>query len=651
MLITTAVYMITFISIQRNCNFCCLAFSHSTSLYGTHFTNKIDGGVHHVVQRRWQTQRSLSASYSTAEHNNCQSNCGPNNVVGVDYEDKLQSDPETWQFNRKLLRKSRRRGPKSAEDMLIEAIRDQDGGIQPDVYSYTICMQAWCKAKEPQKAQNILELLCSQSVSDPGNERIKPNIISYHTVIRGWCSIGMVQKGEEIVRILERTEGSPRPDVAVYNCILHGYTQQLVHRRGERLVKRDDKESRKLVAKKSLKLLNNLEAAYDKDHSLLLKPDIITYNSVLHALARDGNHRQAEGILRKMERGLTHAEPDIISYSSVVDAYIKGKAKNAAKKADMLLERAEKTYHKKLAEVGPDQSQHETLSLFKPNVELYSTVINAYAYSHDKKVAIPRVIGILRKMERLYAEGDESMRPNVVTYNAVINAHAKSSDPEVPFQVESIVNQMWENGVMPDTLTYNSLMKVWSNSNCTQTDDKNGNPEPIKRMLGLLDEMMSRGVRPNTNTFNSIIHGLGKFNQPLLAEEIIEQMKEYGVDPDVWSYNSAIAAWARSNSSEGGEMAERLLDKMERGVDVPMPDSVTYCSVINAWAKRRDPQRAELVLKRMESRYNSKINGPKPTVLAYKTVIRSYADCYSQGNNEEVLIHTEALIKKLNECR
>jgi len=609
---------------------------------------KIDGRLHRGVQHRWETQRSLSASYSTAAENNFQSSCGPNNVVGVvDYEDKLQSDPETWQFNRTLLRNARRRGPKSAEDMLFQAILDQDGGIQPDVYSYTICMQAWCKAKEPQKAQNILELLCLRSVSDPGDDRLKPSIISYHTVIRGWCSIGMVQNGEEIVRMLERTEGSPRPDVAVYNCILHGYTQQLVQKRGERLVKRDDKESRKLVAKKSLKLLNNLEAAYEKDNSLLLKPDIITYNSVLHALARDGNHRQAEGILRKMERGLTYVEPDIISYSTVVDAYVKGKARNAAKKADMLLERADKAYHKKLSELRPDQS----LSLFKPNVELYSTVINAYAYSHDKEVAIQRVMSILRKMERLYAEGDQSMRPNVVTYNAVVNAHAKSSDPEVPFQAESIVNQMWENGVMPDTLTYNSLMKVWSNSNCTQTDDKNGNPEPIKRMLGLLDEMMSRGVRPNTNTFNSIIHGLGKFNQPLLAEKIIEEMKEYGVNPDVWSFNSAIAAWARSNSSEGGEMAERLLDKMERGVDVPMPDSVTYCSVINAWAKRRDPQRAELVLKRMESRYNSKINGPKPTVLAYKTVIRSYADCYSQGNNEEVLIHTEALIKKLNECR
>jgi hypothetical protein len=80
--------------------------------------------------------------------------------------------------------------------------------------------------------------------------------------------------------------------------------------------------------------------------------------------------------------------------------------------------------------------------------------------------------------------------------------------------------------------------------------------------------------------------------------------------PDTITYASVIDAWAKSGDTLAGKKAESLLLEMleeyDMGNNNVKPNTITYNSVIDAWANSKDPNagiRAEAILQRMEEQY------------------------------------------------
>eukprot|EP00339_Tiarina_fusa_P000923 CAMPEP_0117028328 /NCGR_PEP_ID=MMETSP0472-20121206/20607_1 /TAXON_ID=693140 ORGANISM="Tiarina fusus, Strain LIS" /NCGR_SAMPLE_ID=MMETSP0472 /ASSEMBLY_ACC=CAM_ASM_000603 /LENGTH=552 /DNA_ID=CAMNT_0004735785 /DNA_START=112 /DNA_END=1771 /DNA_ORIENTATION=+ len=96
------------------------------------------------------------------------------------------------------------------------------------------------------------------------------------------------------------------------------------------------------------------------------------------------------------------------------------------------------------------------------------------------------------------------------------------------------------------------------------------------------------------------------------AQSIFDEMfeayvtsEETSMWPEVDVYNLLIETHAYSKAEDGGEEAERLLSRMEdESVDfIARPNLSTYMGVIDAWAMRKSPERAQGVVDRLRTRY------------------------------------------------
>jgi pentatricopeptide repeat protein len=142
-------------------------------------------------------------------------------------------------------------------------------------------------------------------------------------------------------------------------------------------------------------------------------------------------------------------KPNVQTYTSLIDAYAKNRDADAAKRAEAILNRMEED------------------GRVLPNVRTYTAVIQNYARSDDPAKAI-HAQGILHRMKDDYARGNEEARPSVVTYNALLNAcefsHGDESDMEHAFEVacETLDEVRSSDYLTPDDITYGTFLGVIS---------------------------------------------------------------------------------------------------------------------------------------------------------------------------------------------
>jgi len=227
------------------------------------------------------------------------------------------------------------------------------------------------------------------------------------------------------------------------------------------------------------------------------------------------------------------------------------------------------------------------------------------------------------------------------------------------------------SNVEPTTVTYNVLIKAWSNS---------GKRNAGTKAIGVLRHMEQMyqnhlwNVRPNTTTYNTVIAALGKCGDVRRAERILLSMEAmqrssgsssssdgdddggggFNVVPNTITYNTYLDALARSDDDDAPDKAIAILSKMKKhqlhdndddGDDNStsskhsMPNTKTYNTVMNvvAKSKRRDaPYKAEKILNSME-RLHAKNGGTttttdddddsslvKPNAISYATLINAW---------------------------
>ena len=131
---------------------------------------------------------------------------------------------------------------------------------------------------------------------------------------------------------------------------------------------------------------------------------------------------------------------------------------------------------------------------------------------------------------------------------------------------------------------------------------------------GLLDQMRQCGSAPNVFSFSAAISACGKSGQWERALELLDEMRERGVEPNVISFSAAISA-----CEKGGqwERALELLDEMRQcGIE---PDVIIFSAAISACEKGGQWERALELLEEMGR------CGVEPNSFSYSAAIQACA--------------------------
>lgn len=161
----------------------------------------------------------------------------------------------------------------------------------------------------------------------------------------------------------------------------------------------------------AIEILNKMKSLYEEGGNYDARPDLITYNAVLHAISKEENSQgtkkvksdigeRAEALLRRMEDGEEgdYISPDIFSYNAVLSAYMNSATFDAAAKTQRLLQ----------------QMREKDV---QPDLLSYTICINTLSKSRVKGSA-QKAEDLLRLLEAEYANGCEELKPDVKCYNS-----------------------------------------------------------------------------------------------------------------------------------------------------------------------------------------------------------------------------------------
>ena len=256
------------------------------------------------------------------------------------------------------------------------------------------------------------------------------------------------------------------------------------------------------------------------------------------------------------------------------------------------------------------------------------------------------------------------------SYNIAINAISskidfKSNNSQEQYEraleadtlltrVEERYQSTKREDVQPDTITYSNVIKAWANAG------KPREAEAILNRMITLSENSERDVKPNLISFNTVIDAWAKSKEPNAAENalnilqqmenISESLNDTSIYPDTISYSSAISAMARSEKRNAGlqavELLERSLELYSNGMETLKPDSISFCTTLDALSKQSKFDEecirvAQQIFRRMKQMGEDSDSSVQPTTIAYNIMLKIFA---SSGEIKELKLLFEDML-------
>lgn len=284
-----------------------------------------------------------------------------------------------------------------------------------------------------------------------------------------------------------------------------------------------------------------------------------------------------------------------------------------------------------------------------PDIQAFNTLLIAYQTAASKSTEnnnyAERAEEVLRHMQKLCDDpsGFLSEPPNVISYNLVIDAWTKRAGYHESISFRSSkrketaidaarrahgwFEQMKNAGIPPNTITYNTVITAYSRAGFPQESEK------------LLQEMISEyqnnqhssGNGNANNNLSPTSHHSQESSDVGLFDNKYALMTT--TKPDVRSFTSVLAGWARVGTLEAAERADELLRVMQLPeVDIE-PNVETYGSCIHCWARVADGSSNNA---RGSSKNNKSHQGRKQ---------------FSRDQREHAVKRAEALFREMREAR
>ena len=522
--------------------------------------------------------------------------------------------------------------------------------FRPNGVSYATVIDAYSRIHDGPNAERVLEMMkyrnddnkvvVDDDDEDDDTRRINhANIVAYNATISAWARSARKRTPPTLGDVASSSSSSRLHDAPSSTEIS---SSRLAAESAERLLREmwtEHEHCRSVIMTNSGNNNNNRR----RRRSNTLLPDVITYSTVISAYAACLDQPFGVTAARKL---LTEME-DLVARELDDDEVSHGGGGGG----------------------GGGRHPHG----FQPNTLTYNALLQAYANAGDATSAE----GLLESMISLHSSSLDNdggggvfrhVRPTTRTFNVVLNALAKGDGGDGGVRASKILNRLVElgadkDGPRPDVITYNTVLSAWSRSAsvCPTSVSSFGEEgvEKPERIVGelaafealtLLDEIEERYlqslkrnqnrsshvIKPDLISYNTTIaafanaaqHNNDGASMAQKAQEILSRIINLGIEPDAYSYNGVILAWARSSGGlAAAEHAESILRSMKA------PTIVSWSTVMTAYAHADGAHRAEALLREIEE-------STIPSTELYNNVLHSWvmsSHDYASRNAELLL--------------
>eukprot|EP00733_Pompholyxophrys_punicea_P000048 Pompholyxophrys_punicea_v1_NODE_6_length_8794_cov_7.233894.p3 type:complete len:572 gc:universal NODE_6_length_8794_cov_7.233894:5226-3511(-) len=389
----------------------------------------------------------------------------------------------------------------------------------------------------------------------------------------------------------------------------------------------------------------------------LLSPNRVVFGVLLNAHVRVGNFERAFDILNRMERSEPMAQPNTVDYNVVLTAYGRnGQVDEAERLLKRMVDRCRFMDAERNHEVmtkSTVRSKIGTTVSCRPDLSSYNALLDAYSKSYRRDAA-ERAEAILAKLKEESDEsggdgGGRTLRPDARTYSAAMLAVSRGrggngdGDDDVVvvdyYDAASAANraeELYEEAIASglgsdiellqstrlDVYAAVAAMAVASSSASSDAPAWCG-----QRAEEILEEMEAAGMA-NDIAYNKVLKVWKTTNAvdaSKKAEAILKRMEERRLASRI-SYTTVIGALASRGDRESARRAHEILDHMRRNYEQngnvsSKPNTQTLNSVLYAWVRCGDIERAEGLLREMETYQEAGECDMGPTVVSYSTVM------------------------------
>jgi pentatricopeptide repeat protein len=548
-------------------------------------------------------------------------------------------------------------------DKLLGEYEYQKGANQqldPGVFS--LVLEAWANSESPKAALRAHSLLEQMSEFAERGFFAAPAIEDYHTVLQCWIKHPSkdldlaVKNGEKLLYTMRQRGGTCQPTTFTYDlalaifaragmgaraqAILDGLVYEHKSTANENLepsiatcnlvLKAWDNSLENNAAEAAEALLVRMRKLDDAGERTKLWPNLTSYNTVINCWCtsnRKGASDRAESLLEQMKK--EGVRPTSLTYNRVISA--QSKAGNP-EKAERLLSRLIKDYH---MQFDAD---------LKPDIKPFKKVLRAWSWSRAP-LAAQRAEAFLNHMREMYDAEVLDAKPDIFCYNKVIQCWCQSKDSDAAQRAQDLLVQMQSLGepdIEPDSSTINRVMKAWANS---------GNPSQAEQMIWKAYEMGDLNVKLDIISVNRVLDALANSGNPAQAEHLLwkvydrySQDPQYHPQPDQISFGTVLKAWARSDPPGAPERAELILMKMQElhnsGWEKCKPGVIPYGTVIHCWAKSKQrgaAENAEALLRHMQELAKAGDTDLEPDAVCWNSVINAWSHACNGQRAEELL--------------
>ncbi|KAL7553923.1 hypothetical protein ACHAWF_017280 [Thalassiosira exigua] len=549
---------------------------------------------------------------------------------------------------------------------------DKDNHHFPNQIRITGVMRGYARQCHPREAEDLLGLMISLCSSGGDKRMFRPNEVGFATVIDAYSRMNDGLNAERVLEFMKHRHfgnGSPitveklkkgmvlinAANVVAYNAAISAWA---------RTARQSTADNRMSPSGPSQATIQSSRAAADRAEKLLRE----MWSEHERWCKLDRHHKNPKNIVL----------PDVVTYASVISAFAacldQPYGKDHAR--ELLLE-LETLAARQFGEGGPivkGGGRHS--DGFRPNATVYNTLVQTYAASGDASAAEAILQSMISK-ERSVGPY-KNVRPNTRTFNIVLNVVSKSGDSDAGIRANEILDRFekYSSGghglIQPDNISYNTVLSAWSQSAkinpVSQSEFKEGAQsssivgkdaafEALKLLKKLEPSPPQEGdtraqplcsVEPDVISYNTTIAAFANAaqhckNGPKLAEKaeaILSRMKyQLGIEPDDYSYNGVLLAWARSSGGlEAAKRAESIFRRMRH------PTMISWSTLITAYVHADSAPKAESLLKEMEqnARHQGGASAIIPSIVLYNNVLHAWVESSDKNasKNAEALLNS-----------
>ena len=501
--------------------------------------------------------------------------------------------------------------PYKAQKLLEEMERSDDPDMQPDIFTYTSVLNGWCQRGDDVAMSNAEQLFARFR----RNPMIQPNLVSFGTMISGWgnnstnphATDRALAYFDELKRHYRHGNQRCKPTLSVYKSLIN-----LLVRKGEPW--------------RAQSLLEEMERSNDPD----IQPDIVTFSSVLNGWCRNGDDAamsKAEQLFQRLRRHPI-IQPDLFTFGTMIAGWGNNSTNpNAMDRAFEYFEELKRRYR--------DGNEH-----CKPNLSVYKSIINVLG----RKGTPDKAQSLLEEMEH---SDDPDIQPDVFIYTSVLHGWCKRGDDIAMSNAESLFDRFRRNPIIqPNVVSFVTMISGWGNNST--------NPQATDLALEYFEELKrhyrdgNEHCKPNVVTYKKVINILVQKGACSEAQSLLEEMERSDdpeIQPDVFSYTSVLNGWCKMGDDISMATADELFHRLLRHPEM-QPDLLTFAVMISGWGNNAtNPQandRALQLFEELKSRYRDGNEQCKPNLAVYHTLISILARKGAPGKAQSLLEEMES---------